>query len=379
MIYHPPATTATDSCQRGLAFVKLMRGTGFAAIDVVRETNISTVGEGRHPHGLAVHPTGRWVYLAYASSGTVEVVDTRTLKIIDRTTAVGTAPIGIECSRDGRHVFVTAYGGLPEDEEPGLSILRTNARGNGILEPVEHRPLGTCAGIVTDATGGLWIALKDANELVRLDSSPSFDVTDRIPVPGDPQDVAYEPTYRLLGVNNVADGSVSFVDVRERRVQATVDGPNPRSGAVSPLTDRWFVADTEDDGVTVVDVGDDEPSRVGRISLGTPTAFVDVAPGGEYIVIDAYDDNRVTFVDTRALEVVARVETGETPRHPRFAADGQRCYVPNVDDDSVAVLDTAPLYDGGNTPTVQARIAVPEDSAPSSCFLTERAGRGSYT
>lgn len=379
MTQRPPTDAPTARGQNALAFVKLMRSSGFAVIDTVAERHVETVGAGQHPHGFAVHPTGRWAYFAYASSGTVEVIDTRTLDVVDTTDAVGTAPIGIECSRDGRRLYVTAYGALPDTEEPGLSILQTNARTTGELEPLAHRPIGKCAGIVVDAADDLWIAMKDDDEVVRMRGGPSFECADRLSVPGDPQDVAYAPEYRLLGVNNVEDGSVSFVDIGDRQLLATVDAPNPRGGVVSRATDRWFVSDMEGDGLTVVDLSAGTPTRADRVSLGTPTAFADVAPGGEYAVVDAYDDDRVTFLDTRRLEPVARVRTGETPRHPRFSADGHRCYVPNVDGDSFTILDTSVLFEQDTPePTVRTHIELPENSSPSSCFLTERTGRGSY-
>lgn len=377
MSQHPPTTRERTNSQRGLAFVKLMRANGFAVVDVVAERSLGTVGEGRHPHGLAFHPSGQWAYLAYASSGTVEVLDTNTLEIVNRFVDVGTAPIGIACTRDGRYIFVTAYGDLPGTENPGLSILRTNARLSGELSTVDHRPIGKCAGIVVDASNDLWVAMKDDDELLRI-ANPSFNISDRFSLPGDPQDLAYAPGYGLLGVNNVEDGSVSFVDVRTPEVLGTVPAPNPRGGAVSPSTDRWFVADTNGDGLTVVDVAGETPTLVDHISLATPTAFADVAPGGDYLVVDAYDDDRVAFVDTHTLSVIARVQTGPTPRHPRFSADGQRCYVPSVDDDTFTILDTSGLVDD-KKPTVREQIDLPDDSSPSSCFLTERAGRGSYT
>ena len=377
MTQRPP--TDVPRGQHPLAFVKLMRSSGFAVIDTVAERHVETVGAGQHPHGFAVHPTGRWAYFAYASSGTVEVVDTRTLDVVDTTDAVGTAPIGIECSRDGRRLYVTAYGSLPETEKPGLSILRTNARTSGKLEPLEHLTIGKCAGVVVDAADDLWVAMKDDDEIVRIRGYPPFEYTDRLSVPGDPQDLAYAPEYRLLGVNNVDDGSVSFVDTGDRRLLATVGAPNPRGGVVSRATDLWFTADTEGDGLTVVDLSTERPTRVDRVALGTPTAFADVAPGGAYAVVDAYDDDRVTFLDTRRLEPVARIQTGETPRHPRFSADGQRCYVPNVDGNSFTILDTSVLFEqDAPEPTVRTHIELPEDSSPSSCFLTERTGRGSY-
>lgn len=360
-------TPAADSQSRTLALVKLMRDTGVAVVDVSSAEYLGTVGDDRHPHGLAVHPGGRWVAVAFAGSGTVVVVDCRSRSVVARQT-VGTAPIGIEYAPDGHYLYVTGYGSLPDDEEPGLTVLRATAEQSQQyrLEPVAHRPIGKCAGLVVDGDD-LWVALKDDDAVVRLDGRPPFELRDRIDVPGDPQDLAYAPAYDLLGVNNVEHGSVSFVDVSERRLAATVDAPNPRGGAVSRTHDRWFVGNTDGDGVTVVDIGD-EPRRLGPISIGTATAFPDATVDGEFVVVDAYDDDRVTFLDVSTGSIVARVRTGATPRHPRFARGGDRCYVPNVDDDSLSVVDTSPLYES-DEPIVRETIPLPADSAPSSCFL----------
>ncbi|SFC35818.1 DNA-binding beta-propeller fold protein YncE [Halobiforma haloterrestris] len=374
----PTATAEPDSSvpPDDLAFVKLMRDTGVAAIDVRSGDHVATVGDGRHPHGLAVAPGGGRAYVAFAGSSTVEAVDLGSLSTVERTDAVGTAPIGIEASRDGRYLFVTGYGELPDGDEPGLTVLRTIESADGeatALEPVATRAIGKCAGAVVDRSGDLWVALKADDAVVRMDAEPPFEVRDRFSVPGDPQDLAYAPAVGLLGVNNVEDGSVSFLDLERRELVGTVDAPNPRGGVVSAAHDRWFVGDTEGDGVTVIDVAG-EPTPLERVSLGTPTAFPDVTPDGGYAVVDAYEDDRVTFLDVETLEPVARVRTGPEPRHPRFGADGRRCYVPNVSGDSFSVLDTRPLVrTTERSPTVETTIELPEDSAPSSCFLTEGA------
>ncbi|EMA27341.1 beta-propeller fold lactonase family protein [Halobiforma nitratireducens] len=385
-----PTTTADEAptpAETDLAFVKLMRDTGVAVIDVDAGTHVATVGDGRHPHGLAFHPGGRWVSIAFAGSSTIQTVDRRSLSVLDRTETVGTAPIGIEYARDGRYLFVTGYGELPGADEPGLTVLRAEDErrpgernsSDPSLELLATRRIGKCAGAVVDRSNDLWIALKDDDAVVRLDAEPPFEMRDRLEVPGDPQDLAYAPELGLLGVNNVDDGSVSFVDVDRRTLVGTVDAPNPRGGVASVEHGRWLVGDTEGDGVTVIDLGDDAgsdagPELVEQRSLATPTAFPDVTPDGEYAVVDAYEDDRVTFLEVASLEVVARVETGPEPRHPRFGADGRRCYVPNVSGDSFSVLDTEPLFrttDG--PPTVERTVDLPEDSAPSSCFLTEHA------
>lgn len=360
-----------------LALVKHLRGEGLSVIDATRHETLARVGQGRQPHALAVHPSGRWGYVPYMGSNVLEVVDLWTLSVVDRLDRVGTAPVGAALSRTGNYLFVSSYGSLPDHDSPGLAVFETSPDGG--LALVDQLRVGKAAGVVVDVRNDVWVALKDENEVVRMDATPPFAETDRFPVPGDPQDMAYAPAYGLLGVNNVSNGSVTFLDALAGDRLATVPAPNPRGGTAVPAADRWFVGDKEGDGVTAIDLravrsgaGERIDDATERVTLGTPTAFTDVTPDGALLVIDAYEDDRVTFLDPADLDVVARVRTGSSPHHPRFSADGRVCYVPNMDDDSVTVLDTSTARDDSEGISKITDIAMPEGSAPSSCFRTDR-------
>lgn len=354
-----------------LALVKLMRGDAVAVVAPERGECLATVGSGEHPHAVAVDPSGRWAYLVFAGSGTVEVLDLESRSIVAHET-VGTGPIGASLSADGGRLFVTSYGNLRRADEPGVTVLETTPA-SGTPTVTREIPLGKAAGSAVDTAGGLWVALKTADEVARVDTASEL-VTDRIEVPAAPQDVTYAPADGLLGVNCVDGEAVAFIDIDRRELLETVPTPAPRGGAVSAVHDRWLVGDTDGDGVTVVDIGGDVPTPAGRTELGTPTAFVDVHPTGEYAVVDAYDDDRIAFLRLPDGEVLTRVTVGETPRHPRFSPDGTRCYVPSVDDDHLAVVDTASLSATDRPPRTTDRVPLPADSAPSSCVLaaTER-------
>lgn len=377
--------TATDPDDRSapgvgpLALVKHLRGEGFTVIDAARHESVAQVGGGRQPHTLAVHPGGRWGYVPYMGSNTLEVIDLRSLGVTTRLeqSRIGTAPVGAALTRTGEYLFVSCYGGLPDHDSPGLSVFETSRHGE--LALFEQLPVGKAGGVVVDVRNDVWVALKEENAVVRLGGSPPFDECDRFSVPGDPQDLAYAAAYGLLGVNNVDDGSVTFVDTLAGEIRGTVPAPNPRGGTAVPAADRWFVGDTEDDGVTAIDVaavrggaGGRLDGAADRVALGTPTAFTDATPDGAVLAIDAYEDDRVTFLDPATLDVVARVRTGETPHHPRFSPDGRICYVPNMDADTVSVLDTAPLRGDDPAAPVVATIEFPDGSAPSGCFRTDR-------
>lgn len=363
-----------ESVTGPVALVKQLRGSGLTAIDTKSHESLGRVGQGRQPHGLAVEPSGRWGYVPYAGSSELEVIDLQTRSVAERIETIGTAPVGATLTRTGRYLFVSTYGPLPSHDEPGIVVLRTAGRN---VDPVAELPVGKTGGIEVDARNDVWAALPSNDRVIRVSGTPPFDVAERVDVPVEPQDVVYARDYGLVGINSVGAGAVTFVDVLAGSVLGTVPAPNPRGGTAVPASDRWFVGNTEGDGVTVVDLaavrdGDPGEAAVTRVPLGTPTAFTDATADGALLAVDAYDDDRVAFLDPDSLEVIDRIRTGETPRHPRFSPDGQVCYVPNVDADTVSVLDTDAARRHAGEVTEITTVALPDGAGPAGCFRTDR-------
>jgi len=378
------ADRATRPARGPLALVKHLRSEGFTVVDAARCERLGTVGAGRQPHALAVHPGGRWAYVPYMASNDLEVVDLRTLSVVDSLGNggggdAGTAPVGAAVSNAGEYLFVSCYGALPTADAPGLAVYETGGGGRGLSLAAE-RPLGQAGGVVVDAANDVWVALKSEDAVVRLSADPPFGERDRWSVPARPQDLAFAPGYGLLAANSADGDGVTFFDALAGERLATVPAPNPRGGTAVAAADRWFVGDTDGDGVTAIDLaavragtGDLAAEAATRVPLGTPTAFADARPDGRLLAVDAYEDDRVTFLDPASLDVAARVQTGGTPHHPQFGADGSRCYVPNEDDDTVTVLDTSGAVAGGSADVTRVTdVSVPEGAAPSGCYLTDR-------
>lgn len=371
-----PAADESTASRGPLAFVKRLRAPGFAVVDATSHEPVGRVGSGRQPHGLVRSAEGRYGYVPYMGSNELEVVDLRRLTVADRVEAVGTAPVGAAATGDGRRLFVSTYGPLPSGDDPGVTVLRTDGEAVSVAAEL---PIGKAAGIVADARDDVWVVAADADEVVRIDGRAPFEVRDRFPVAAGPQDLTYSPTYGLIGVNCADGDRVTVVDAPDGRALGSVPAPNPRGGTVLPGHDRWIVGDTEGDGVTAIDVAalrdaETGSAAVDRVSLGTPTAFTDATPDGGLVAVDAYEDDRVAFLDPGTLSVVDRVAVGETPRHPRFGADGRVCYVPCVDGDRVAVVETAAV--GTDRDAVIATVPFEEGVAPAGCFRTDGGERG---
>lgn len=370
MTHTPPDARARPPSRRRaprpLALVKHLHGAGFTVIDATSHRPLGTVGGGSQPHAMAVHPVGRWAFVPYMSSARIETIDLRGPTVVG-SVPTGTAPVGAALSRCGRFLLVGTYGPMADATAPGLAVYRTDVS-TGALSPAEWFELGPCAGIAINDTNEVWVALKEGDAVARL-SGPPFSVRATIDVPEGPQGLTSLPEYGLVAVDCVGADRVAFVDAAADRVLESVEAPNPRGGAVA--SDRFFVADTEGDGLAVVDLaslGGQAGVDVERVSLGTPTAFSDATSDGSLVVVDAEDDDRVTFLDPESLGVVARVRTGKRPHHAQFTADGRACYVPNRGADTVTVLDTS---DPDSIEPV-AEISVPDGAGPSGCFFTDR-------
>lgn len=183
----------------------------------------------------------------------------------------------------------------------------------------------------------------------------------------------------LALVRHLRSEGVTVIDANRHEPLAQVGaGRKPHALAVHPGGRRGYVPYVGSNTLEVIDVdavragNGDRLVDAARVTFGTPTACADATPDGALLAIDAYEDDRVTFLDPATLDVVARVRTGETLHHPQCSADSQICYVPNTDTNTVTVLDTQALREGDGHAPIVTTIDLPEGSAPSGCFRTDR-------
>ena len=66
---------------------------------------VGTIEDIEVPHGVAIAPDGRRIYVTDESLSTLDVVDSKTLKVTKRIPLSG-RPNNVDVSRDGAHVYV---------------------------------------------------------------------------------------------------------------------------------------------------------------------------------------------------------------------------------------------------------------------------------
>lgn len=322
----------------------------FSAVDLDGHDVVARLGDGTYPHTAHFHPDLPLVYLLYISSAHLEVVDLRSYETVQRVEEVGTTPVGSTFAYDEDLLFVGTAVDLPDDEEPG--VITFSVGDDGRLERAGEAPVGRCSGMQTGPDGRVYAGLKRSDEVAALSAEAEPVVETRFPTGEAPHDIYVLPEEGALVVNNSGGASATFVDISDDEVVCEAEtGENPHGFAVADAeTYRYGLFPARDDErVAVVDidaaVGGEEDPTERLLDLGTTTGFVGTTSDGRYAVFDSYDHEHVTVVDLAELDVVGRVKIGGEPLHVVFSDDGDRCYVGNMDENYVAVLDTSPLGD----------------------------------
>ena len=185
------------------AYVTDFGGSEISVVDVVARKRIASISTPLGPHGIAIAPDGRWLYVACPRGGAFVVIDTQTEAVVTTVPLrPGATPYGVAISPDGQHVFVT------------------------------------------DAAFGQLLAIDTANRVI----------TGSAPVGVRPALVAWVPRLDMLAVADNGSGAITLVDaVTMRQVSTIITGAGPHGIAASPDGAYIAVANTTANTITVVD------------------------------------------------------------------------------------------------------------------------------
>jgi DNA-binding beta-propeller fold protein YncE len=348
----------------------------FSAVDLESREVLARLGDGTYPHTAHFHPDMPLVYLLYISSAHLEVVDLRSYETVQRVDEVGTTPVGSTFVPDEDLLFVGTAVDLPESEEPGVLTFRVGE--DGELESTGETPVGRCSGMRSGPDGRVYTGLKRSDEIAALTIEDEPVVENRFPTGEAPHDIYVLPEDGALVVNNSGEFSATFIDISDDEIICEAEtGENPHGFAVADSAEyKYGLFPARDEKrVGIVDIeaavaGEPDPTEK-LLDLGTTTGFAGATPDGRYAVFDSYDHEYVTIVDLEELSVDGQVEIGGEPLHVVFSDDGDRCYVGNMVENYVAILDTSPLGNQrpGDVEVIDRITGLGEQ--PSGIFLPE--------
>lgn len=204
-----------------------------------------------------------------------------------------------------------------------------------------------------------------------VDSGDNLEVQ-QIPVGSAPQDAAVAPDGNHVYVANSQDNTVSVIDTTNKKVPIVTTVPVgnfPVAIAVTPDGTRVYVTNDTDGTVSAIDTTIN--SVVGTITVGSEPEGIAVTPDGTRVYVTDRGDNAVSVIDTASNTVVSTITVAANPEGVAVTPDGTRAYV--VSYSAISAIDTATNTVVGVT-TVGGqllKLAVTPDG--SHVYITDRA------
>jgi YVTN family beta-propeller protein len=289
--------------------------------------------------------------LVLDKEGALAIVDPATREVVARV-RTGDDPHEVATSADGRLAFVSNYG---SGTNPGHTLSVIDLVAQKELHRVDLAPLSRPHGL--DFAGGKLYFTCEANKAIgRYDPvanavdlilgtgqntthmvrvSPSLDriytanigsdsvsvftrngldwLPEVIPVGKGPEGFDLTPDGKELWAANSRSGSVSVVNLAERRVTHTFRVDTKRSNRLKFTPDGKLALITDLDGGDLLIYDHATLRQLKRIPLGRQPAGILVEPGGARAYVAVTGDDFVAVIDLKSLELSARIQPGSGP------------------------------------------------------------------
>jgi PQQ-dependent catabolism-associated beta-propeller protein len=111
------------------------------------------------------------------------------------------------------------------------------------------------------------------------------------------------------------------------------------SGPVAAASGKVFVTSEKDNAMAIVDAASN--TVVGSVALCKRPRHMQLAPGGQRLLVACSDDHRVLVWDIASGKTVEKLEVGEDPEMFDVSPDGKMLYVSNEEDSALTAFDLA--------------------------------------
>jgi YVTN family beta-propeller protein len=258
-------------------------------------------------HGAVTAPDGSRYYISNEAQSTLDVVDTRTLKVTNNIPLSG-HPNNIGISKDGKRVYVSI------------------ARAPGAVDVV------------------------DTTSLERVKT---------IPVKGAVHNTYVTPDGKWVVSGSVQAKLFTVINQKTETVEWSLDmglGVRPMAFVTNPDgSTKWILVQLSDfNGFAVVDFA--TRKEVTRITLpdlpagkakymfgGSESHGMAVTPDQKTVVVDSRLNSSVYMYSLPDLKLLGTVEVGKSPDWVTLTPDGKFAYVACAASDSVSVVDVAAM------------------------------------
>lgn len=270
-----------------------------SVIDLQRLEVTSTIRVGGTPRDVRIAPSGETAYVADGATGRIQVVDLEAEEIL-RALNVGADP--------------TAYGMInisiivANGAAGTASIVDASAGTTRAAVHVGGHP--TAVAPAPDET--VWVACADTDAIDVIDTAYSENILS-IPVGDHPSALVFARAADYAYVANEAAGTISVIDLEERKAVKTIVLPAPAAPIALALghdDDRLYVANSVG-SVDVIDTRTTEVVDVIALPGAQPRSLTLGGDDRIYVASAITDD--LSVIDPGTGAVVARIDVGRMP------------------------------------------------------------------
>lgn len=230
-----------------LAFTANSRSNTVSAVDLREGKEIKRLASPlfQYPHGMAIHPDGKTLYLTSEQNRLLLLIDIASLEIKGQ----------VATEKEGSHMVVLSPKGewayVADRGSAAVTVIDTRK-----LAVVEHLPAGDgVEGIALSSDGRrLLVGNRKAND-IQLFDAPGRRSLARIPVAADPVRVAISPDGRRALVPHRGSSEVHLIDLARRTVLGRVrTGKEPGGALFLPGGKQAIVANTGEGTLAILDL-----------------------------------------------------------------------------------------------------------------------------
>lgn len=298
----------------------------------------SAIAVGAAPGEIAISRNGRRAYVTNEDGNSVSVIDLRTRRIL-AAVRVGTAPRGVAISPDNRRVYVANNGG---DAQRVGSVSAIDTQTLRVVSTAGTIPSPENLAISADGAE-MWVTGSNASGYgvgiytLPAMSSNGYPVQSQGCLGDGIAAVDALRGTRTWGVTCPSLGLVNFTDegcgIGDCQFSVLV-GANPQGIAFDANGNRAYVANADNDTVSVIDMA----TRLVSATIPVGSSPYGVAVGRTKAFVTNFESDTVSVIDLATNTVVQEVAVGDGPSGVAVSARSGSVYVTNVLGNSVSVL-----------------------------------------
>ena len=311
--------------------------------------------------GVAMSALGQGPRLFVVNQGdkTMSVVDpitNRQVAVIDehQTTMHGHE---VAVGPDGQTVFMPIYGnvGVGAPGLDGSEMLAIDWPTGTIRGKVDfgHGVRPHC--VVLEPVSGLLYVTTELDDAITIVDPKTLQVVGKVPT-GAPEShmLAITRDGKRGYTSNVSPGSVSVLDLVERKTVAVIPVSPASQRIALSRDDRWvFTSDTTQPRMAVIDTKTNAISK--WIDLPGEGYGSAATPNGKWLLVPIPGKDVVAVIDIKTMTVARSVAVDRAPQEMLIRPDGKFAYVAGASAKKVSVIDlkqwkTVASIDVGNYP-----------------------------